>query len=486
MRNFSISIKMTAFLFLFSSFCFADGEWRGVIPGALGWNVESIVEQWTQTSDIDSESLEQVHWTVSDDKNGEHDFVPAAQRYNRQLVVTLGFVNLGSETYHFDYSSRLELSIKKNNKTIRVDAIPTSNKTVIAPNGRIKKCSFVFKMNNRAFTEAFDNLEGIADLLINPTNGKLMIEDTEGASILDNVEASGTLNIFTPYRTSTTYLFPQLGKSYTVKDILKSVNQFSDIQEKNSGMPSDEDDFFEIQNNAIEKVLGCPIVIDEKKDTFILMSFNNVPVDNDKTFDLLQKPFHSNDTFQIGFMPSFLLKTYMPSVIYDQLLLDTFKDNIVQLPESIAPKKYQEVNYAGSLKKSYLKLKEFAESGDNEAIDVIARNYKLEDELFKDGFLFKNLEDAFQWFRNLSDKGYSQAQLITGYYYEGGIGVKENLSKALKYYKMAADKGNDEAMVCYANVLRRKDRKNFEESMKWYRKAAELDNARGQYLLALE
>ncbi|MBR0236801.1 MAG: SEL1-like repeat protein [Thermoguttaceae bacterium] len=486
MRKFSIGIQMTILVLLFSGFCFADGEWRGIIPGALGWNVDSIVEQWTQTSEIDSESFEQVHWTVDGDEYGEHDFIPVEQRYNRQLVITLAFVNLGSDAYHFDYSSRLELLIMKGDKAIRVDAIPTSNKTVIVPNGRIKKCSFLFKMNNRAFTEAFDHRGAIGDLLINPTNGKLLIEDSKGNSLLDNVEASGVLNIITPYRTSTAYIFPQLGKAYTVNDILNAMNSFSVSMGNNSDKPSNKEDFFTIQNGSLEKVLGVPIAVDEKSNTIVLFSFNNTPVDNDKTSDLLQQPFHSKDKFQIGFIPAYLLKTYIPSVYYDRLLIDEFKDNISQLPESIAPKKYQEVNNAGSIKKSYLKLKEFAESGDDEAIDAIGRNYNPEDKLFKDGFLFKKLEDAFQWFKNLADKGYSQAQLATGLYYENGQGVKENLSKSLKYYKMAADQENDEAMVCYANVLRRKDSKNFDESMKWYRKAAKLGNARGQYLLAIE
>lgn len=486
MQKHFIGIIAALFAFLLPNSVFADGEWRGIIPDALGWNVDSIVEQWTQTSDIDSETFEQIHWAVIGDEKGDHDFVPVAQRYNRQLVITMSFINLGSETYHFDYSSRLELFIVKGDKTYRVDAIPTTNKTVIAPNGRIKKCSFVSKMNNRAFTEAFDNREGIGDLSINPANGKLLIEDSNGNSLLDNVEAPGELFILTPYRSSTTHIFPQLGKTYAVKDILNCINQYNDIQNKNTSISSNEEDFFGIQNESIEKVLGIPIVINEKSDTIVLFSFNNTPVDNDKTSDLLQKPFQSKNLLQIGFVPAFLLKIYNPSIYYDRLLIDEFKDNIIQLPESIAPKKYQEVNYAGSIKNSYLKLKEFAESGDNEAIEIIGRNYNPEDNLFKDGFLFEDNEDALQWLKSLSDKGFVQAQLLTGLYYENGQGVKEDLSKALKYFKMAADQGNDEAMVCYANVLRRLDQKKLEESIKWYRKASKLGNARGQYLLAME
>ena len=87
----------------------------------------------------------------------------------------------------------------------------------------------------------------------------------------------------------------------------------------------------------------------------------------------------------------------------------------------------------------------------------------------------------------MADKGYSQAQLSIGLFYENGVIVKENLDKAFKYYKMAAEQDNDEAMVCYASVLLRKDKEQnqINEAIEWYRKAAERKNLRGQFLLAI-
>ena len=482
MRKFTIGIQMTILVFLFSSFCFAESEWRGIIPGALGWNVESVVEQWTQTSDIDSESLEQVHWSVEDDENYQNVFVPLAQRYNRQLVITIRFFNLGSETYHFDYSSRLEVSINNSGKNVCVDAIPTAHKTVIAPNGRVKKCSFVLKMSNRTFIDAFDNLNGIGELNINLTNGKLFIEDSNGDSLLDNVETPGRIQIFTPFQTSTIFVFPQIGKSYYVKDVLTSFNQLSYNQENSSTKTPDS---FVINNGVIENIFGIPNIINEKSDCILLYSYNKKPIENDKTAELLNMQFQAKDSLYIGTVPVYLLNRYLPPDFYCKLLLDEFKDNIAQLPESIAPKKFQEVNYAHSVEESWLKLKEYAESGDDEAICSALRIFASKDKEFYKTFNINNEEELFKWLKGLADKGYTEAQVAVGLFYENGSGVKANLSKAIKYYKMAADKDHADSMVFYANAISRKDSKNFDESLKWYQKAAELDSPRGQFLYAL-
>lgn len=484
MQKFSIGIQMTILVFLFSGFCFAESEWRGVIPGALGWNVESVVEQWTQTSDIDSESLEQIHWAIGDKEDRPNSFVPVDQRYNRQLVITIRFFNLGSETYQFDYSSRLEVSINKSNKNICVDAIPTARKTVIAPNGRIKRCSFVLKMNNRAFIDAFDNLYGIGELNINLANGKLFIEDSDGNSLLDNIEAPGKLQVYTTIRTSTTYVFPQIGKSYNVKDVITSVNQISCNGDSNFSSPQSTDAIL-INDGVIDSIFGVPTIFNEESDYILLYSYNNKPIENDKTSELLNMKFQAKDLFNIAVVPVELLKLYLPSDFYCRLILDEFKDNIAQLPESIAPQKYQEVNYAGSVEESWLKLKEFAESGDGDAIKAVLKIYSPENKEFIKCFNFETSKDLFQWIKNLADKGCSEAQMAVGFSYDNGIGVKSNLSKAIKYFKMAAEQDSPDAMVLYAHAICRKDRNNIDESIKWYRKAAERGNARGQFLLAI-
>lgn len=484
MQRYSIGIQMTILVFLFSSFCFADGEWRGVIPGALGWNIESVVEQWTQTSDIDSESLEQVHWSIENQEDGPKSLVPVDQRYNRQLVITIRFFNLGSETYHFDYSSRLEVSINHSGKNVCVDAVPTTNKTVIAPNGRIKRCSFVLKMNNRAFIDAFDNMYGIGELNINPTNGKLFIEDSDGNSLLDNVEAPGKMLIFTPLQTSTTFIFPQIGKSYKVKDVLTSINHISGNWDDSSSAPASTD-AIAIKDGVIDNIFGIPNNFNEKSDYILLYSYNKKPVENDKTSELLNMQFHAKDTLYIGTVPTALLKEYLPSDFYCRLLLDEFKDNIAQLPESIAPKKCQEVNYAHSVEESWLKLKEFAESGDGDAIKAVIKNYSPENKEYIKCFNFETPKDLFHWVKGLADKGYPEAQMTVGFCYDSGFGVKANLSKAIKYFKMAAEKDFVDAMVLYAHAICRKDKNNIDESIKWYRKAAELGNSRGQFLLAM-
>ena len=63
----------------------------------------------------------------------------------------------------------------------------------------------------------------------------------------------------------------------------------------------------------------------------------------------------------------------------------------------VAPKKRQEVNYAHSVEESWLKLKEFAESGDSEAIKTVLRNYSPQDKEFYKCFNIKNEEELFTW-----------------------------------------------------------------------------------------
>ena len=74
--------------------------------------------------------------------------------------------------------------------------------------------------------------------------------------------------------------------------------------------------------------MGTPNVIDENPVEILLFSFNNAPVDNDKTSEFLIEPFHSKDRFEVGLVPAFLLKLYIPSIFYNRLLIDVFKENI--------------------------------------------------------------------------------------------------------------------------------------------------------------
>ena len=491
MQKHSFCALVALLAFLLPRSVFADSESNGIIPGKLSWMVDSIVEQWTTTKDIDSDSMEQTLFDFTARKSDvDRNSTPVDQRYNRQLVITLSFINLGSETYRFDNSSRLEASVKSGSKTIHADAQPQASKTIIAPNGRVKKCSFVLKMNNRAFIEAFDNRTSINELSINPVSGKLIIEDSKGNSLLDSVKQPGKISFYTESYIKNIFVFPEPGNEFTLKDALLAFNNMNSIITDGKTM---YEEVVSITDNKITSVFGIPAY---KTSAFIgsnvelpwrvAFMFNEDPVDNYETGDVLSKPFHSKDEFKIGVIPTEMLNQYLP--LDETGLLHVFSKCIEKLPESVAPKRYQEVNIKSfvNLTNPFKVLKEYAESGDNEAIKVILQNY---DPKKRDGFLFELFPDSkslFLWLKQLADKGYSQAQLSVGLFYDNGVIVKENPDKALKYFKLSAEQDNDDAMVCYANLLLRKDSNKYkDEVIEWYRKAAERKNLRGQYLLAI-
>ncbi len=490
MKKSLIAILATLFAFMSGTSSFANSENLGIVPDKLAWFTDSIVEQWTETNDPDSDIIEQAHFARVGGIDNENRSVPVDKRFNRKLIVTLLFINLGSDPYRFDNTSRLELSIQQGNKSFTAEAVPTTSKTIIAPNGRVKKCSFALKMNNRAFTEAFDKRLDIDDLSIVLSSGKLLIEDPKGASVLDSVESPGVISIHTEFKKLSICIFPASNSNFTLEDALTLIDKVNQIiaDDRANYLP-----FFSIQNHQIDAVIGIPnrlegfIGSNQTLPWIPLFLFNDQPVDNYKTKDVLTKEFKSKDRFKIGIIPEDLLTTYLP--IDDQFLLGQFGKCIEKLPESIAPKKYQEVNILSvdNLENPYKILKKYAESGDNEAISAIFKDYDPND---KTGFLselFSDEESFFEWNKKLADKGYSEAQLNVGLFYDNGVVVNSNLDKAIKYFKSAAEKENVDAMVCYANALLRKEdsKQNQEEATEWYRKAADRNNPRGQFLLSL-
>lgn len=73
---------------------------------------------------------------------------------------------------------------------------------------------------------------------------------------------------------------------------------------------------------------------------------------------------------------------------------------------------------------------------------------------FKDGLHGKKDEaSAFHIMNDLAEEKIDYAQLDLGHFYLRGIGCKQDLKKAAKYFKLAALQGNDVAQydlsVCY-------------------------------------
>ncbi|ORX99005.1 HCP-like protein [Basidiobolus meristosporus CBS 931.73] len=83
-----------------------------------------------------------------------------------------------------------------------------------------------------------------------------------------------------------------------------------------------------------------------------------------------------------------------------------------------------------------------AEQGDPEAELALSGWYLTG----ADGILKQSDTEAYLWARKAADKGLAKAEYAVGYYSEVGIGVRQDLNEAKKWYMRAAAQGNKRAM----------------------------------------
>ena len=79
------------------------------------------------------------------------------------------------------------------------------------------------------------------------------------------------------------------------------------------------------------------------------------------------------------------------------------------------------------------------------------------DEL-KIGITYERGEDydqALKWYRLAADKGNAAAQKSLGYMYDAGLGVKQDYDQAVKWYRLAADQGLELAKNSLRNIYNR-------------------------------
>ncbi|RKP08037.1 hypothetical protein THASP1DRAFT_16209 [Thamnocephalis sphaerospora] len=83
-----------------------------------------------------------------------------------------------------------------------------------------------------------------------------------------------------------------------------------------------------------------------------------------------------------------------------------------------------------------------AEQGDSEAELALSGWYLTG----SDNVLKQSDTEAYLWARKAADKGLAKAEYAVGYYSEVGIGVKQDLEEARRWYLRAAAQGNKRAM----------------------------------------
>lgn|SRR6267142_2275703 len=84
------------------------------------------------------------------------------------------------------------------------------------------------------------------------------------------------------------------------------------------------------------------------------------------------------------------------------------------------------------------------------------------------------LKSAFRLFISAAKAGDRGAQVNVGFFYDGGIGVQKNRSKALSWYKRAYRRGDAVAANNIGTIWR--DEKNSKRALYWFQQAASLGN----------
>ena len=126
------------------------------------------------------------------------------------------------------------------------------------------------------------------------------------------------------------------------------------------------------------------------------------------------------------------------------------------------------------------KCREWAEKGNQKA------QYNLGMFYARGMGVKQDLAEAVKWYRKAAEQGEAGAQFHLGMCYSTGEGVEKDGKEAVKWYRKAAEQGVAQAVyslgVCYATGSG--VAKDNSEAVKWYRKAAEMGERTAQNNLA--
>ena len=121
-----------------------------------------------------------------------------------------------------------------------------------------------------------------------------------------------------------------------------------------------------------------------------------------------------------------------------------------------------------------------AEEGKIWAMYTLGMNYRDGDYGFD-----KNLPEALKYIRMAAERGYAKAQCDLGYMYSKGEGVPQDMKKAFDLYMQAAVQGLATAQYNVGNAYYGGEGvdKDVNQSFIWYKKAAEQGYTFAQYNL---
>jgi TPR repeat protein len=168
------------------------------------------------------------------------------------------------------------------------------------------------------------------------------------------------------------------------------------------------------------------------------------------------------------FLLSLFFVTYTTAL---EFLLDASEDKVIQEELVDAEENFKEQ------KTIFTKLQEMAKRGDGSSQISLARMYQKGINIKQDDEL------AFYWFRQASNLGYSQAQLMVANILDKGIGTDKNHAEALVLYKKLAKKNNAKALY-YLGKLYSNSPETIDKGFEYALLSAKKDYVLAQYLVA--
>ena len=180
------------------------------------------------------------------------------------------------------------------------------------------------------------------------------------------------------------------------------------------------------------------------------------------------------DGEEVGETPRFI-----PEILVGEHELRLEKEDYVDYTETITINKKEKTHLKINMK-SLL---------ENTIVEILDNKEMSQIEKYKEiGFecdLKNNYVEALKYYKMAAELGDDQAQYIVAQMYEDGEGVEQSYSEAAKWYRMAAEQGHALSQVFLGILYENGEgvEQNYSEAVKWFRKAANQGDAGGQNLL---
>lgn len=157
--------------------------------------------------------------------------------------------------------------------------------------------------------------------------------------------------------------------------------------------------------------------------------------------------------------------------------------------QAVAERIFQATNKSFDLQSKLADVKNEQKSNDaqkeNISFGAIREWYQTGEKYYYGLGVAENFTEAVKWYKKAAMAGDSDGQFMVGWCYQYGDGVEQSYVKALEWYKKAAEQGNDEAQDKLGDFYYYGDgvEKDLVKALEWYKKAAEQGNKDSEDML---